>query len=128
MLVTEHDIDSEEIERIHVEAAQSVADVLHHADPDTDLDSKFSQEYMVVSAAARDRAGLADFDYESSTTSRSSASTTSSMIPSTTIPTMQSFASRRTRTPMSVIKRTPWHAGNLLSMAKIWNKFNDRAH
>ncbi|RXK47904.1 MmgE/PrpD family protein [Halorientalis pallida] len=61
-LVDEHDIEPSEIERIHVTVAQGAADALHHSDPDTGLEAKFSLEYTVASAAVRDRVGLAAFE------------------------------------------------------------------
>lgn len=61
-LVDEHDIDPQDIERIRVRAARGAADALHHADPDTGLEAKFSMEYTVASAAVRDRVGLTAFD------------------------------------------------------------------
>jgi len=61
-LVDDHDIDPDDIERIHVRVAQGAADALHHADPDTGLEAKFSMEYTVASAAVRDRVGLSAFD------------------------------------------------------------------
>ncbi|MEA5409779.1 MmgE/PrpD family protein [Haloarculaceae archaeon H-GB2-1] len=64
-LVDDHDIDPQNIERIHVRVAQGAADALHHADPDTGLEAKFSMEYTVASAAVRDRVGLTAFDDDS---------------------------------------------------------------
>jgi len=61
-LVDDRDVDPRDIERIHVRIAQGAADALHHADPDTGLEAKFSLEYTVASAAVRDRVGLAAFD------------------------------------------------------------------
>ena len=61
-LVDEHDVDPRDIERIRVEVAQGAADALHHADPETGLEAKFSMEYAVASAAVRDRVGLNAFD------------------------------------------------------------------
>jgi 2-methylcitrate dehydratase PrpD len=61
-LVSEQDIDSESIEQIEVRAAQGAADALHHSDPETGLEGKFSMEYAVASGAVRDRVGLDTFD------------------------------------------------------------------
>jgi 2-methylcitrate dehydratase PrpD len=61
-LVDEHDVDPQDIERIRVRVAQGAADALHHADPETSLEAKFSMEYAVASAAVRDRVGLTAFD------------------------------------------------------------------
>ncbi|MUV85344.1 MmgE/PrpD family protein [Natronomonas sp. CBA1123] len=60
-LVDEHDISPSEIESIHLQVAQGAADALHHSDPDTGLEAKFSLEYTVASAAVRDRVGLDAF-------------------------------------------------------------------
>lgn len=60
-LVDEHGIDPDDIESIHVRAPQGAADALHHADPVTGLEAKFSMEYTVASAAVRDRVGLNAF-------------------------------------------------------------------
>jgi len=61
-LVDEYDIDPQEIEQIRVRVSQGAADALHHADPDTGLEAKFSMEYTVASAVVRDRVGLTAFD------------------------------------------------------------------
>ena len=60
-LVDEHDIRPEDVERVRVRAAQGAADALHHADPATGLEAKFSMEYTVASGAVRDRVGLETF-------------------------------------------------------------------
>jgi len=54
-------VDPAEVERVTVEAGPGAADALHHADPDTGLEAKFSMEYCVASAAVRDRVGLGAF-------------------------------------------------------------------
>jgi 2-methylcitrate dehydratase PrpD len=61
-LVSEHNIHPESIEQIEVQAAQGAADALHHSDPETGLEGKFSMEYAVASGAVRDRVGLDTFD------------------------------------------------------------------
>lgn len=61
-LVNNHNVDPQNIERIHIRIAQGAADALHHPDPDTDLEAKFSMEYTVASAAVRDRVDLAVFN------------------------------------------------------------------
>jgi 2-methylcitrate dehydratase PrpD len=61
-LVDDHDIDSADIEAIRVRAAQGAVDALHHADPETGLEAKFSMEYTVASAAVRDRVDLNAFE------------------------------------------------------------------
>jgi len=61
-LVEAHDIDPEAIERIRVSAARGAADALHHADPSTGLEAKFSMEYTVAYAAVHGYVGLAAFE------------------------------------------------------------------
>ena len=61
-LVDIHDIDPTDIETIHIRVAKGAADALHHADPSTGLEAKFSMEYTVASAAVRDRVGLNAFE------------------------------------------------------------------
>lgn len=61
-LVDEHDINPADIERVHVLVARGAADALHHSDPETGLEAKFSLEYTVASAAVRDRVGLDAFE------------------------------------------------------------------
>jgi 2-methylcitrate dehydratase PrpD len=63
-LVEEHGIDPDDIERVHVRISQGAADALHHSNPETGLEAKFSLEYTVASAAVRDRVGLGAFDDE----------------------------------------------------------------
>lgn len=63
-LVGEHGIDLGGVERIEVTASQGAADALHYEDPDTGLEGKFSMEYVVACAIARDHVGLAAFDDE----------------------------------------------------------------
>ncbi|MFB6171834.1 MAG: MmgE/PrpD family protein [Haloarculaceae archaeon] len=63
-LVDEHGIAPGDVERVTVTASQGAADALHYPDPDTGLEGKFSMEYVVASAVARDRVGLAAFDDE----------------------------------------------------------------
>jgi 2-methylcitrate dehydratase PrpD len=58
------DIDPTDIERITVAAAPGAGDALHHANPGTGLEAKFSMEYCVASAAVRDRVGVAAFQDE----------------------------------------------------------------
>ena len=63
-LADEHDIDPGDVESVKVVLSQGAADALHHADPDTGLEGKFSIQYTVASAIARDRVALAAFDDE----------------------------------------------------------------
>ncbi|WP_433633620.1 MmgE/PrpD family protein [Halomicrococcus sp. NG-SE-24] len=60
-LIDEHDIDASEIDRVAVSAAQGALDALHHTNPTTGLEAKFSMEYTVASAAVHDRVGLGVF-------------------------------------------------------------------
>ncbi|SEO20876.1 2-methylcitrate dehydratase PrpD [Halorientalis persicus] len=55
------DLAPDAVDRIEVAAARGAADALHHADPDTGLEAKFSMEYCVASGVVRDRVGLAAF-------------------------------------------------------------------
>ena len=61
-LSDENDIEPDAIERVVVRTSQGAADALHHADPETGLEAKFSMEYAVASAIVRDRVGLATFE------------------------------------------------------------------
>jgi len=61
-LVDEHDIDPADVEHVEVTASQGAADALHYRDPETGLEGKFSMEYVVACAVARDRVGLVAFD------------------------------------------------------------------
>lgn len=61
-LADEHDLDPEGVESITVEASCGGADALAHSDPETGLQAKFSMEYAVASALARDRVDLATFE------------------------------------------------------------------
>jgi 2-methylcitrate dehydratase PrpD len=51
----------ERVESVSVTAAQGAADALHHTDPETGLEAKFSMEYTVASGLVRDRVGLDTF-------------------------------------------------------------------
>ncbi|MCL7418603.1 MAG: MmgE/PrpD family protein, partial [Halalkalicoccus sp.] len=61
-LAAEHGISPPEVEAIAVEASRGAADALAHSDPETGLEAKFSMEYAVASALARDRVDLATFE------------------------------------------------------------------
>lgn len=63
-LADTHDISHEDVESVEIVLSQGAADALHHADPETGLEGKFSIQYTVASAIARDRVGLAAFDDE----------------------------------------------------------------
>jgi len=60
----EHGLSRADVERVRVRASQGAADALHHADPDTGLEAKFSMEYPVAAALATGRVDLATFDDE----------------------------------------------------------------
>jgi len=62
ILTDEHDISPGDVEAVEIVLSQGAADALHHVDPDTGLEGKFSIQYAVASAIARDRVGLAAFD------------------------------------------------------------------
>jgi 2-methylcitrate dehydratase PrpD len=57
-----HDLSGEDVASVHVSASQGAADALHHADPDTGLEAKFSMEYPVAAALSTGRVDLATFD------------------------------------------------------------------
>lgn len=61
-LSDENGIEPDAIEQVVVRTSQGAADALHHADPETGLEAKFSMEYAVASAIVRDRIGLATFE------------------------------------------------------------------
>lgn len=61
-LADEHGLVPEDVEGITVEASRGAADALAHDDPETGLEAKFSMEYAVSSALARDRVDLATFE------------------------------------------------------------------
>ncbi|WP_226482737.1 MmgE/PrpD family protein [Natrinema amylolyticum] len=63
-LAKEHDIDPETIDDVHVTASQGAEDALHHADPSTGLEAKFSMEYVVACALVDGHVGLTAFDDE----------------------------------------------------------------
>lgn len=58
----EHDLAPGDIESVTVTASQGAHDALHHRDPDTGLEGKFSMHYAVAAALATDRVDLATFD------------------------------------------------------------------
>lgn len=62
VLSDDHGVDPDAVERVVVRTSQGAADALHHADPETGLEAKFSMEYAVASAIVRDRVGLATFE------------------------------------------------------------------
>lgn len=61
-LVAEQDINPAEIEAVHVTASQGAADALHHENPSTGLEAKFSMEYVVAQALVHGHVGLAAFN------------------------------------------------------------------
>ncbi|WP_266082355.1 MmgE/PrpD family protein [Haladaptatus caseinilyticus] len=54
-------IDPATVEHVTVSASAGAGDALHHADPDTGLEAKFSMEYAVASAIVRDSIDLTTF-------------------------------------------------------------------
>lgn len=63
-LVNEYDIEPQDIQHVDVLTTEAAKGALHYADPDTGLEGKFSMEYTVASAIARERVGLEAFDDE----------------------------------------------------------------
>ncbi|ELY50418.1 MmgE/PrpD family protein [Natronolimnohabitans innermongolicus] len=61
-LSREHEIDPETIDAVRVTASRGAEDALHHADPSTGLEAKFSMEYVVARALVDGGVGLAAFD------------------------------------------------------------------
>ncbi|KTG07752.1 hypothetical protein AUR64_02620 [Haloprofundus marisrubri] len=59
--LAEDGVDPDDIEHVTVTASSGAGDALHHADPDTGLEAKFSMEYAVASGLVRDRVTLATF-------------------------------------------------------------------
>ena len=57
-------VDPEAVESVSVTASQGAADALHHTDPETGLEAKFSMEYTVASGLVHDRVGLETFEPE----------------------------------------------------------------
>lgn len=58
----EHDLDPDDVASVTVAASQGAHDALHHRDPDTGLEAKFSMHYAVAAALATERVDLATFD------------------------------------------------------------------
>jgi len=61
-LADRHDLAPEDVERVEVRASPGAGDALHHADPSTGLEAKFSMEYTVAAGIVRDRVGLDAFE------------------------------------------------------------------
>ena len=61
-LADEHDVDPEDVESIHVVTSPGPADALHYPNPETGLEGKFSLEYTVASAVAREHVGVEAFE------------------------------------------------------------------
>nr|WP_233340963.1 MmgE/PrpD family protein [Haloprofundus sp. MHR1] len=59
--LVEEGVDPETIEQVTVTASAGAGDALHHADPDTGLEAKFSMQYAVASALVRERVSLSTF-------------------------------------------------------------------
>lgn len=66
-IVESNNLDPDDVEEINVQASQGAADALHHTDPETGLEAKFSMEYTVAAGVVRDRVGLAAFEDEAIT-------------------------------------------------------------
>lgn len=63
-LACKHDVTPNDVDEIRVESSQGAADALHHDDPETTLEAKFSMPYLVARALAKRRVGLAAFESE----------------------------------------------------------------
>ena len=63
-LAAENDVDPAEVESIRVVTSPGPADALHYPDPDTGLEGKFSLEYTVACAVAREHVGVEAFEDE----------------------------------------------------------------
>ncbi len=61
-LAAENGVEPGSVESIHVVTSPGPADALHYPDPDTGLEGKFSMEYTVASAVARDHVGVEAFE------------------------------------------------------------------
>ncbi|MDQ2052535.1 MmgE/PrpD family protein [Natronolimnohabitans sp. A-GB9] len=61
-LASAHDIEPDEIDGVRVVASQGAADALHHDDPDTGLEAKFSMPYLIAHAVVHRDVSLAAFD------------------------------------------------------------------
>lgn len=59
--LVEEGADPKEVEWVEVTASQGAADALHHTNPETGLEAKFSMEYAVASGLVRDCVGLKAF-------------------------------------------------------------------
>jgi len=55
-------LEADEVESVTVRMSQGAHDALHHEDPSTGLEAKFSMHYCVAAALATDRVDLATFD------------------------------------------------------------------
>lgn len=63
-LADEYGIDPAAVEQVVVRSAQGAADALHHSNPETGLQAKFSMEYTVANAIVHGQVGLATFEEE----------------------------------------------------------------
>lgn len=63
-IASDRDLEPDDVTSVDVVVSQGADDALHHADPDTGLEGKFSLQYTVASAIVRERVGLSAFDDE----------------------------------------------------------------
>ncbi len=63
-LAAENEVEPREVESIRVVTSPGPADALHYSDPETGLEGKFSLEYTVASAVAREHVGVEAFEDE----------------------------------------------------------------
>jgi 2-methylcitrate dehydratase PrpD len=61
-LAAENGVDPADVESIRVVTSPGPADALHYPDPDTGLEGKFSLEYTVACAVAREHVGVEAFE------------------------------------------------------------------
>ena len=61
-LVKTYGIEPADVETVTVTASQGAADALHYPNPETGLEAKFSMEYAIALAFARDQIGLEAFE------------------------------------------------------------------
>ena len=57
----EKGLDHSVIEEVKITASRGAGDALHHTDPDTGLEAKFSMEYAVANSLVREKVGLSTF-------------------------------------------------------------------
>lgn len=61
-LAEDHDLRPDDVDEVVVTASRAAADALHHDDPDTGLEGKFSMPYVIGRAIATREVGLEAFE------------------------------------------------------------------